>query len=441
MIELASEEGDLVPSSVPTFVSGEASRVAPALCLARSNQPLAKIESLFADYPLRYAVGAAAIWESFPEYRHNFFGTVRRYTRGGPTNVSMRLGSTAVGDKLVDRNIFLPSRRVIASTDSGVIWTQFVVDLLPKEFEYLDAQRIISTVNLINCDIYFVDSLSFFGSEPAIFSGCVSLTPEEFFENTNIKSLLEERARPHHPSFPVQSPFIPEAFAAALVLPRSEGGFNDIVVGRVMAAAALSSGAKGKIISQLHFTEGGWGSSFRGTENWYRPYADRRLTGGCVCRPSDHVFSAVATLIESTSLAKFVAGKEDFRLLALDTIEDSRRSGIAPLQVAQIWMAIERLMPFRMETTVQLALSLSAFSDRSRRVEQFNAVKSSYSIRSKIVHGYSFERSQNLHIQVEFLSDLFRRLFLASLDVKTSDDLRSELINHALSGQEAAFPN
>lgn len=146
-------------------------------------------------------------------------------------------------------------------------------------------------------------------------------------------------------------------------------------------------------------------------------------------------------LIASSSEKQFVAGKEDFRLLAIDTVEDSRRSGVAVLQLAQFWMAIERLLAFQNETTMQLALALSALYPADDRIEAFRALKIPYQLRSRIVHGYSFRRDDSVHAEIQRHAAIFRQVLALSLepDMNTGEMLRTAMVSHVLSGVETAM--
>jgi hypothetical protein len=151
------------------------------------------------------------------------------------------------------------------------------------------------------------------------------------------------------------------------------------------------------------------------------------------------IFRKLLAIAASSSLKKFKAAKDDYRLLAIDTIADSRRSRSIYLQFAQTWMAIERVLAVRSETSVQLAIALAAFYPAGERPGAFEEIRTLYTLRSNIVHGYSFERSGDMTAQMTTLTDLFRRLLKTALDHAKSGELAKALRDHVLRGEPQPF--
>jgi hypothetical protein len=138
-------------------------------------------------------------------------------------------------------------------------------------------------------------------------------------------------------------------------------------------------------------------------------------------------------------LAKFAAAKEDNRLLALETAVDARASGILPLQYVQLWMAVERLLSFKTETSSQLAFALTALVENARRPAEFDHAKAAYNLRSRIAHGYDFKRDHDMYESVMWIAARFRQLMELSLGMEDASTLKDELINHVLVGNVEAM--
>ena len=97
-------------------------------------------------------------------------------------------------------------------------------------------------------------------------------------------------------------------------------------------------------------------------------------------------------------------------------------------------MAIERLLSFKAETTVQLAVALSALVPQTDRSAEFARAKKAYNLRSRIAHGYDFRRDDAMFYELEWLASVFRTLMKVALRVEGVGDLKDRLIDHVLSG-------
>jgi len=211
------------------------------------------------------------------------------------------------------------------------------------------------------------------------------------------------------------------------------------VIGRIMAAAAMGTSVTGRIMGRLQFGSSGFNAQWAHDDRSYRPFRDADQPQVRVLPASEPILSGVLKLMARSRQEEYFTAKDDFRLLALDTVEDSRRPGLIHLQYAQFWMAIERLMPFREQTTVQLALALSAFFPAADRVASFKQLKDDYALRSRIVHGYSFRRDNTIWEATQRIIPLFRRAFRQSLSVASSEEFRALLLDHVLNGEKNAL--
>jgi hypothetical protein len=360
------------------------------------------------------------------------------------------LKNTILGDVRLDQSISIAERPIYDFVSQPILTRESfeVSDVELKSFPQLIAKE-ATNISILDKYIYFCEGLSIIGANGSeIAPGVRFLSPAMIFEQTDFKTIVQQRsAMPSHipPTMAATwpRPYVPEKISGALVVdtPNPDNrAYTDATVNRILSAAALAGAAFGKIPYITRFTAGGWSSNSQ-DQFANRPYHDRSSLETYTVTTKTPIFSEVVALLKFINPQKFESAKEDFRLLALDTIEDSRRSGVAVLQFAQIWMAIERLLPFRSETTVQLALSLSAFSPAKERNTAFKTLKKSYGLRSEIVHGYSFAKKEPIHPKMSDLSSLFRAVFIASLGTSSSDELKERLMTHVLEGKEGIFGN
>lgn len=449
LVELASERSDLLPPDFPATAIPGASRVRPNLSLIRADLPADAARKCFEGYPCRFAVGAQAIWDRFPEYRNEFRATVERFGPNGPTQIESSLRNLVGGDRLLTNSLRLPSQAMWRDLPHpGVAYEELEVDLSKvPAFAFLFDNRVRTPYSVANKQLYFCDYFSLvdlagYQVLPAV---CV-LTPKELHDHTDFRELYFSVTQVS-PAWPKELrrptlPFVPDRYTCVIVVDNAAGGpeYADALVSRLMAGAAIAGGPSGKVVSKLMLGPGSCSSSNAPFfENWHRPFSDHALDDDYALPVNTPAFRDLLQVMASTTVDKFKAAKDDYRLLALDTVEDSRRSGVSVLAFAQLWMAIERLLPFRTETTAQLSLALSAFVPSNDRARQYANLKKSYGLRSDVVHGYRFRRDATIHEQINDIGALFRSLFLVSMQTVSSDQLRDKLISHVLSGVPEAI--
>jgi len=235
---------------------------------------------------------------------------------------------------------------------------------------------------------------------------------------------------------------LPENFWGALVLdekPGTDEQYSWAICCRLLAAVALTHGVRGAVSGEFRKLPNGSSTRFRQAENWYLPFLEHSRTVLIVADVQDQSFNATLQLLGETTPGKFLSAKEDYRLLALETAADARGGSAVPLQFAHTWMAVERLLPFRHETSVQVAIALSALSPVAERASYFDRIKKSYALRSAVAHGYSFKRDTEMYSELAWIAGIFRRLFRVSLSTPGADELREQMVEHVLSGRPQAF--
>lgn len=460
MLELAKGETGLVPPQFESVLRHQgASRVQDTLSLLVVDLSVEEIKELCGSYPLRVGIGGEMIWQIFPEYRPNFHATVDRMSLSGPKKVELRLGDAIGGDQLVGGavtlyNQFWSISKPPFSTGENVS----VQNVDFSDYEHLLQLEASPSMKLAGKELFFCRVFSVVGlSGRELVPGVHFLSSRAIIENTDLPDVFnalretDERrnaqlAASGFSGFSTVPSLRDDASGVLVVEPSlllADGGsYGDALVSRILAAAALSSGVSGQITERLRVDANSQSYQGRAGEQWGRPYHVTSLPWQNVIHSSNPTFVRILQIIASSSEAKFTAAKEeDFRLLAIDTVEDSRRSGVAVLQMAQMWMAIERLLSFKTETASSVSLALSALYPADRRVQAFKELKKSYDLRSRVVHGYSFKRDQAIFPQISLLAQAFRRVFLLSMaaGIHSDADLREALTNHVLSGQQNAI--
>lgn len=374
LVELDGPAGDLVPASlVPTFGANFTFRVRPTLMLGASDKSIAEIEAALADYPLRAAIGARRVWDLFPEYRNEFVVEISRWVRRETGRGLVALRDTYLGDRLVSPQILMSSHPYYAGLpQTGFTWwdgfDSTEVDL--GEFAYLRSYAAPESVEIEGKGIYFCDRFAIRGAEPVqIAPGVQFLTARAMMESTELLARAQKQSEAPFTPAMNQRPLIPDQFSGAFLMDEGEpqGEFGRAQIGRLMAAAAISAGVSGIYLGRLQFTPGGMNAQFPPEENTFRPFGDNSHPRANVISQSDPVLTAILKLFEKVTPASYHSAKDDYRLLALDTVEDSRSSNAFPPQYAQLWMGIERLLPFRTETTSQRHRALGAGASRRTR--------------------------------------------------------------------------
>lgn len=452
LIDTGSATGDILPQEFASLLPAETlSRVYSSLCLAYVELSPEEILERCDDYPLRIGIGAKMIWEIFPEYRWEFYATVQRTTLSGALQGEIRLGDVIAGDHIVTP---------ILNLYSG-LWFNGPPQHEKKEtisleeidlgcFKFISERENINSVSVHGKYLFFCRVFSIVGAHDRdIAPGVKFLTSHDFVHATDFPQILEDRkARSneqklrfaaHGFSVPDFLPELPTDTSGVFVVDPILMGdlkYGEAVVSRVLAAAALCSGVSGQITTVLRIDDTNTEWRNRRMEEWSRPYQTQPHPWQNVIWRENRIFDQILRIISESNQTKFSSAKEDFRLLALDTVEDSRRSGVPVLQVAQLWMAIERLLSFKLETTAQVSLALSSLFCNLQRVDEFNAFRRSYGLRSRVVHGYSFKRDSGVFGEVSRLALAFREVFLLSLklNVNSDKDLREAMTNHVLSG-------
>ena len=456
MFEIGPSSLDFGPAGVVASLGHlRGAQVSENLWLAAMDSSATAIRDRLATCTKRCAVGAAEIWTVFPEYRWEYYVNIERMTPNGPARGKVRLGDVLNGDRLTEMTLTLYDQRWFGELppDPKVCETICISKVDLDRFAFLvetdNSQSAASTKieSVRGKELYFCRIFSIAGlTNPEIVPGVRFLTMREFLatDYTKLTAAAHVRHADTVEEFKSAGITIPSLHVA---LPPDTSGvfladlsvmskpFADAVVSRLLTAVALTSGVSGQITQQINVDENRFSSYVR-SENWDRPYQHGTGFLQNVVFADNPVLRILFSLIAGSTERKFVAGKEDYRLLAIDTVEDSRRPGIAVLQLAQLWMAIERLLSFKNETTIQLALALSALCPAAERVTAFHSIKNSYNLRSQIVHGYAFKRDETISAELQQHAETFRKVLALALDpkMKDGDSLRAAMIGHVLSG-------
>lgn len=453
LIDIGSETDELMPPELDGVLpTTSCSRAHSSLCIACVDLPFDQILSRCQNYPRRIGVGAKMIWTIFPEYRWEFYARVERITAHGPVQSEMRLGDVVEGDRIIEKSLTLYSQPWLRESPPQYDSKENIIISAEEleDFRFLLQIDRIDYISVAGREIYLCRIFSIVGTRgQELVPGVRFLNPSQLFNDTDLLDIilkLQKRADSMRQAqgaigaslsdFP---PPIPDDISGAFIVDsdlNTPSKYGDALVARLLTASALSSGVSGQITMQLRIGENDASFINRAFESWHRPYQELNLPWQNVIWHENPIFKRLINLISSSNPQKFASANEDFRLLAIDTVEDSRRSGVPVLQMAQLWMAVERLLPFRGETTVQLAIALSALYPSESRIDEFREIKRSYDFRSKVVHGYGFKRDESVYGDIQRLSDTFRYLFTLSLasNMDTDEKLRAAMISHVLSG-------
>jgi hypothetical protein len=439
----------LVPASIPQTSQRGATRARSNYSLAQIELPPEQIRQLCGENHMKAGVGAAEVWKKFPDYRNEFTVRIERETFLGAMKFDIPIKNTILGDTRLDKKARLTERPRYdypSRLNSSSMLEEFEVDEKELDkFPQLLANEETDEATVFDQYIYFCDNFSIVGANGAeIAPGVRFLSPRMLLRNTDLLKIVAEKTSlppkaPKEFAANLPRPNLPTRFSGALVVRPStpdNADYADALVNRILAAAALTGARFGKVPSMIRFNKSGW-SGRQKDQYADRPYCDRLAPETYSISSNAKIFTQIVKLLKSTNLQDFLSAKEDFRLLALDTIEDSRRSTVLVLRFAQMWIAIERLLQFKTETTAQLALSLSAFVDLDKRAPKFKELKKWYGLRSKIVHGYDFSKKDP--VPLDEIAQLFRSVFSAALGFSKADQLREALISHVLTGQKALY--
>lgn len=431
----------------------KANRPLSGVSIFRIREPVSEeLMSRIRGVTARCALGNKEIWNIFPELRRDFSCRVLRATRHDDVVHTVRLGETVLGDVLASPEVWLDeggraqmwtpagfSTRVPAVPDAPVpVPTSDLREGFPHLFEDDVCPQALSG----GTELHFCDRFSLRrASQARLPEGVKFISRRALFRDTDLRRVLDQNEALAAVVTQMEGTppkFVPSDFSGAFLI---DGGvvspeFGMATINRVMAAAALVDGTSGVLVGNMRVHETG-GLSWSGKKGVSAPFpfAPPRDQEAFTHDESSGQFAAILDLIARTSSKAFDAAKEDFRLLALETAADARASNVAPVRYVQMWMAIERLLSFRNEISSQLSMCLTALVSIADRSDEFARIKSAYTLRSNIAHGYAFKRDVELQAELTSLSEYFRRLFLIALRVGKPFELERGLREHVLTGQ------
>ena len=452
LVAIALEpKDDLVPPALKPGIS-QAKLVAASFSLIATTGSAAEIESKMSSVQgRRWAVGPEAIWEEFPELRSEFVLRIVRWCSEGRSIIEVRPGQLISGDVLADATVRLltPSAQQAGHQLPDTFLAN--ADELLRSYPVLGHMPSGLQLDVSDCRIFVCDDFSIIHDTGELWPGVYFLNPRQLIDHTNHAELLQENINQFSHMTGYTPPAFPDAFTGAILIREAKDAdrnYSDATVGRILAAAAATTPVAGKVIVELRVSKRSWGYRRRWQERWIMPFSQSSSTtmksGGSLFPQQRHtvvsgddLFWTACDILSKGVPEKFESAKEDYRALALETIVDSRQSGVAALQFVQIWMAVERLLPFRTETTIQLALALPALVPKGERKAAFDNIIRSYRLRSDIAHGYNFKRTSTVYIESRHLAQVFRQLFRLSLRYSKSEELRSALVTHVLNGEES----
>ena len=397
--------------------------------------PLAELQQGLQSFPRRYATSADEVWGVFPELRHLFHASIERCRIDGWHQSRVPLLECVPGDVLAsDQLLFNLSSSRLPDTEfncSLIVDSKELCMVAPA----LTPQSRKLDVSLDRAAVYFCDGFSIYGlTEAQLAPGIFFLTPEELFLRTDIKEQYERRSE-RSGAGGHKMPLPPMDITGAFVVTETrDPEYESATIGRIMTAAAFAdSRLRGSVFQRALYANEGWVATFI-AESWRMSFQKRPEYRVAAIDGRAPVFAGVLALLQRSNAVKYRKAKDDYRLLTLDTISDSRKPVALYLQCAQAWMAIERLLSVRSETTIQLAIGLSAFFPVNERPNSFERIKTLYKFRSEVVHGYHFERNDDIYPKFLELASLFQRLFTFAMAFGNATGLFVALRNHVLSG-------
>lgn len=415
--------------------------------------PLDEARDICADAEVRAAAGAADIWEVFPELRGFFAVQIEEDSVDGVKIQRRQLAKCIPGDVIVDRRAtFDPGHYHWIGNeeirDIGVV--EISENYIMENYPFIMRIEDCEPINVCNFSILFCEDFSLYNmSDEFVCDGVRFYNYRQLLKFTNLIDMVKvqwdyvskfNESSPDGHNFGVKRIELPSGFSGAFICDRLNTDHSRSVIQRVFAAAAAVHGANAKILCELNLTQNSWGLKSREGEIWRFPFRKRlRSEAPVVFNAQNGAFGILISLIRSETVSKFRKAKEDYRVLALETAADGRHSEVAALQFAQIWMAIERLIPFKEQTSAQLAHSLSALFPFCDRQIVFPKLKRLYNLRSRVVHGYNFKRDDSVYENLEYISTLFRSLLEISLNYASSDHLKRDILRHLSDGEPQPF--
>ena len=460
MIELLPGD-ELIPGVLSDqFGKISAQRLTGNLCLTQVEHDHPLLQDAINSYPKRIAIGAVDIWNTFPEARLCFRVIVERMKISGTIVYEMNLGDVVVGDRIIEYRVFLYDVFALKRDPLGFSIKE-IIDTSQIDFgEFLflfDKKSIykkhsINGMTLLFCRLFSISDMQICN----LFPGIDYLNTRELIESTDYMELINKNAGAEI-NFPAKQPNFNNATLGEM-LPWDVGGafivdeniiknveFRDAIIGRILAAAAISAGLSGQIVAELKmtYTPDCEDIAFkpRMDEHWNRSYANHNTPWRNFISFNNLLFNNIINIIRYSTESKYIKASDDFRLTAIDIVEDSRHSRTPAVIYAQLWMGLERLISSKTETSVQLSMALCALFPASERIDQFKCIKQSYDHRSRIVHGYDFIRNTKLNIDGGELARIFRYLLIYSLtkNFKNNSEFRNHLIEYVISGASSAI--
>jgi Apea-like HEPN len=303
----------------------------------------------------------------------------------------------------------------------------------------LEERAVISGRDLSGCGIYILDKFSL-QTDGVIVPGVEFLSARDLILGTNFVSLWNKSMSR---GFGSQGPLLPARFTGAFITrpnPSHQTEYWDAIVSRILTAATITTSVVGGSVEvQLYVSAGEFRYHSRVNESWSMPFRPWPVSQVWTIGREARDFWRVVEVLASSNENRFASAKEDYRALSLETAADSRHSLAPAVQYTQIWMALERLLPFRHETTMQLAIALPALVGADARHTEFAKLRELYDLRSKIAHGYAFKRSQEIFGDIRRVSEIYRRVFKLSLSYDKSEVLQKALLEHVLTGRPRAI--
>lgn len=417
----------------------KASSLGQGLVMASTLVPEQVTYGQLATYPRRFAVGAAEIWSKFPEFRRHFSVEISRPAVGGERRLRKQLYETLPGDRILSKNIRVSFGKMTTTGDhEDEEFEEMPIPVsLEHEYPHLYGVDHLKSYDISKYAIFFIRRIAF-GDDVVFGDGLIHLNVRQLLENTNIEYLVKNVSQwePGPASFYAHL-FIPDGCSSVFLIPKEPFNyhFSYRTVARILASAAITEGADGNIVSYLSIDKNGYNRFDVDPPFEWRSYTPRDAYFGRTVYPKSKEFSEILHLIISSSRKKFDEASEDYRILALDTVDDSRATRVGAMSFAHMWMGIEKLLSFGAETSFRLSTSLCALFPADQRVEKFKQLKDLYDLRSKILHGYGYKQSANLPRETEFLGALFRRCFVLALSFSKGSDLGAALQRHVLLGR------
>lgn len=438
---------ELIPPAAEAVLgrSGSARRIQETYAFAILNLVEGEVRARLSGLGFDVAIGPREVWERYPDLRGDFAPQIIRQRYTGDYSGLLRISETIVGDILVSEGMmFMPTPFEMELADREACFLSIKYDEIYKVDKYLSIGSPGISYDLNGCWIYLVSDLSIEVGVRNLPLNILFLSARQMMRDTNFVYILQKIKSAYSGSELV--PHVPENFSGAFVVPASAphpSDYQDAIISRIMASIVATTPVSGRVLLQLYFNEGAEVMNFnyqpRMYEPWGMPFRAWPVLSRCTVVDSDNIFWKSMDTLSGTTEARFRSAKEDYRALALETAADGRYTSAAAMQFTQIWMAIERLLPFRHETTIQLTLALTALVPAEKRSDEFDSLKDLYAVRSKVAHGYAFARDEDMYEKIRKVGSIFRKLFSISLKFETSSDLRESLLNHVLAGRPESF--